>query len=233
MTGRLRRMGASTALTAIALVAATVAAPPVHGGTTGTSAPGANGDFAGTVELPTGRAMYVVCRGKGRPTVWLEGGLHSTADVWLLPADPAQTQETVLPALARETRVCAYDRPGTAIATDMTSRSDPVRMPRTTAEMVTDLRALQRVAKVPGPYVFVAHSMGGLVARQYTSLHADDIVGLVLVEALPETMESRQSVSDWNAYDQFLLAVPNGLGPIPTTRPSTSVAASPRCGRWG
>jgi pimeloyl-ACP methyl ester carboxylesterase len=142
----------------------------------------------------------------------LEGGLHSTADVWILPNDPAQTQETVLPALAKTTRVCAYDRPGTAIAPGMTSRSDPVRMPRDTGEMVKDLRALQRAAKIPGPYVFVGHSMGGLIARQYTSLHPDAVAGLVLVEAIPESMETDLSISDWNAYDQLLLAPPTGLG---------------------
>jgi pimeloyl-ACP methyl ester carboxylesterase len=193
-------------VTSVALVAA------AHGEARAARVPGATGDFAGTVELPNGRAVYVVCRGKGTPTVMLEGGLHSTADVWILPSDPAQTQETVLPALAKRTRVCAYDRPGTAIAPDMTSRSDPVRMPRATGEMVRDLRALQRAAKIPGPYVFVGHSMGGLIARQYTSLHPDAVAGLVLVEAIPETVESDLSVSDWNAYDQLLLATPAGLG---------------------
>ena len=139
MTGRLRRI---VAVVGIGLVTSAAAGHAAVGG--------ASGDFTGTVRLPNGRSMYLVCRGTGSPTVMLEGGLHSTADVWILPSDPGWTQETVLPALAKTTRVCAYDRPGTAIAPGMTSRSDPVRMPRNTGEIVKDLRALQR-GQDPGP----------------------------------------------------------------------------------
>jgi hypothetical protein len=42
--------------------------------------------------------------------------------------------EAVLPAVARFTRVCAYDRPGTTLRTDQFGRSDPVPQPRTTAD---------------------------------------------------------------------------------------------------
>jgi pimeloyl-ACP methyl ester carboxylesterase len=202
-------------LIAITLAATTVAAPSAPAGEVPTRAVDTTGDFAGTVQLPNGRSVHVTCRGRGKPTVMLEGGLHSTADVWILPNDPAQTQPTVLPALAETTRVCAYDRPGTAISSDMLSRSDPVRMPRSTGAMVDDLRALQRAARITGPYVFVGHSMGGLIARQYTSLHPDDVVGLVLVEAIPESMPTDLSVSDWNTYDKLLLSVPSGQEDYP------------------
>ena len=199
------------------LVAATVLVAPATAADAPAAGAAGSDDFAGTVSLPNGRSIYLECRGHGKPTVMLEGGLHGTADVWIQPNVPGQTQPTVLPALAETTRVCAYDRPGTAIAPGQRSRSDPVRMPRTTGAIVKDLRALQRAAKIPGPYVFVGHSMGGLVARQYTSLYPDSVAGLVLVEAIPESMETDLSITNWNAYDQLLLAVPAAIGNYPDT----------------
>ena len=88
--------------------------------------------FATKVALPNGHRLFLECRGKGRPTVVLEAGLRNRADVWSTLAAPGQ-MVTVFGALARTTRVCAYDRPGTASA-DLSarSRSDPVRMPRST-----------------------------------------------------------------------------------------------------
>ena len=172
-------------------------------------------DFTGLVTLPNGRRIYLECHGRGSPTVMLEGGLHATADVWSLPEDPSQAQPTVLPTLAATTRVCAYDRPGTAIGPENLSRSDPVRMPRTTGAMVTDLRALPRAATLRAPYVFVAHSMGGMIARQYTSRYPESVAGMVLVEALPESMETDLSITDWNTYDQLLLAPVPAIGDYP------------------
>ena len=41
-------------------------------------------------------------------------------------------------------------------------------MPRTAGQVVDDLHALLTAAAVPGPYLLVAHSLGGLFARLYT-----------------------------------------------------------------
>ncbi len=213
--GARHRFRRFVALVAVGVGAVAAGASPAPAASRVAGDASGGGDVAHTVELPSGRRLYLVCRGHGSPTVMLEGGLHSTADVWITPNEPAQTQPTVLPALSETTRVCAYDRPGTAIGPGLTSRSDPVRMPRTTGAMVRDLRALQRAAGLRGPYVFVAHSMGGLIARQYTSLHPDEVAGLVLVEALPESMETDLSVSDWNTYDQLLIAPVEGIGDYP------------------
>ena len=199
----------------VSVVAAAAFMAPSASARGPSGAEAAERDFTGLVTLPNGRRIYLECHGRGSPTVMLEGGLHATADVWSVPEDPSQPEPPVLPTLAATTRVCAYDRPGTAIGPENLSRSDPVRMPRTTGAMVTDLRALQRAAKLRGPYVFVAHSMGGMIARQYTTRHPESVAGMVLVEALPETMETDLSISDWNAYDQLLLAPVPVLGDYP------------------
>jgi hypothetical protein len=103
----------------------------------------ARGDFAGRIKIRGERRLYLECRGRGRPTVVLESGLGNAADVWggalAAATDPASDpRRAVFPAVARFTRVCAYDRPGTARLDPQTnqfkpSRSDPVAMPRTAA----------------------------------------------------------------------------------------------------
>jgi len=160
------------------------------------------------VVLPDGRRLFLECRGKGTPTVVLEAGFRNRADVWSTLAAPGQTV-TVFGALARDTRVCAYDRPGT-VSADLSarSRSDPVRMPRATGALVADLRSLLRAARLRPPYVLVGHSTGGLVVRQYTSTRPRRVAGLVLVDAIPETMATSLPTSSWNAYNANYLTAP-------------------------
>src|SRR6266542_4283095 len=69
------------------------------------------GDFAGLVEIGDGRKMYLECRGSGSPTVILESGYRNDAAIWSAPLEPRMT--TVFPQVAKFTRVCAYDSPGT------------------------------------------------------------------------------------------------------------------------
>src|SRR5882724_10731521 len=142
------------------------------------------GDFAGLVEIGDGRKMYLECRGSGSPTVILESGYRNDAAIWSAPLEPRMT--TVFPRVAKFTRVCAYDRPGTFLDANHLSRSTAVPMPRTARDLVSDLHALLRAAHVPGPYVFAAHSFGGIFARLYASTYPDEVVGMVLVDALSE-----------------------------------------------
>ena len=76
------------------------------------AASGALDDFAGLVELPSGRKVYLECRGEGSPTVILESGGGLAASQWSVLA-PGSTLTAVFPAVSQFTRVCAYDRPGT------------------------------------------------------------------------------------------------------------------------
>ncbi len=113
------------------------------------AAAGALDGFAGLVALPSGREVYLECRGDGSPTVILESGGGLAASQWSVLA-PGSTSTPVLAAVSRFTRVCAYDRPGTVQVPDGTaSRSDPVPLPRTFADMVIELRELLEAADVP------------------------------------------------------------------------------------
>jgi pimeloyl-ACP methyl ester carboxylesterase len=51
------------------------------------------------------------------------------------------------------------------------------------AGMAADLHALLAAAGEPGPYVVVAHSLGGLLARTYARTYPGDVAGLILLDA--------------------------------------------------
>jgi pimeloyl-ACP methyl ester carboxylesterase len=102
----------------------------------------------------------------------------------------------VFPEVAKFTRVCAYDRPGTPVG-EKPSRSDPVPQPTTAGAAVADLHALLTAAGEAGPYVLVAHSYGGLIGRLYASTYPDDVSGLVLVDALSEALRDAETPEQW------------------------------------
>jgi pimeloyl-ACP methyl ester carboxylesterase len=116
-------------------------------------------DFAGLVDIGGGRKMYLACRGSGFPSVVLVAGLKGSAEDWNIAEKRAQA---VFAEVAKFTRVCAYDRPGTPVG-EKPSRSDPVQQPTTAQDAASDLHALLSAAKEPAPYVMVGHSYGGLV----------------------------------------------------------------------
>ena len=177
--------------------------------------PEATGDFAGLVDIGDGRRLYLECQGAGSPTVVLEAGFRTRADLWsddLIQPEAPRTM--VFPGVAAFTRVCAYDRPGTTTVIEgelLTSRSDPAPMPRTAVESVHDLHALLEAADVPGPYVLVGHSYGGMLMRLYASTYPDEIVGMVLVDAFSEGLEAQMTAEQWTAYAAIFQPVPEAL----------------------
>ena len=149
----------------------------------------------------------------------LEAGFRTRADLWsddLIQPEAPRTM--VFPGVAAFTRVCAYDRPGTTTVIEDTllpSRSDPVAMPRTAAESVHDLHALLEAADVPGPYVLVGHSYGGMLMRLYASTFPDEVVGMVLVDAFSEGLEAQMTAEQWTAYAEIFQPVPEALAGYP------------------
>ncbi len=117
-----------------------------------------------------GYRLRLGCAGQGTPTVVLEAGLGEGLDEWA----------ALLPHVAAFTRVCAYDRAGVG-------KSDAGPRPRTSRQMVTELRTLLAGAQVAGPYVLVGHSLGGLNVALYAAEHPDEVAGLVLLDpAFPD-----------------------------------------------
>jgi pimeloyl-ACP methyl ester carboxylesterase len=183
------------------------AAPPV--------AVAGQGDVAGLVDIGGGRRLYLECRGTGSPTVVLEAGYRSPATVWSDDLQQPEAPRTmVLAGVAAFTRVCLYERPGAAALLDDAlhpSRSDPAPQPRTAESVAAELHALLRAAQVPGPYVLVGHSLGGMFVRLYASTYPDEVVGLVEVDAWNERLQDLLTPSDWAAYVRLNSAVPPKL----------------------
>jgi pimeloyl-ACP methyl ester carboxylesterase len=150
----------------------------------------AAGDFAGPVDIGDGRRMYLECRGTGSPTVLIVPGGRAAADEWT-------TTSPVFADVAGFTRVCAYDRPGTILADETFSRSDPMPMPTTAAASVADLHALVEAAKIETPFVIVGHSYGGLVVRLYAMTYPQEVDGMVLVDALSEFLRAAETEDEW------------------------------------
>jgi pimeloyl-ACP methyl ester carboxylesterase len=121
-----------------------------------------------------GYRLHLACQGGGGPTVVMEAAIGETGLLWSL----------VQPAIAKTTRACVYDRAGLGW-------SDPSPRPRTAAVMVEELHALLGNAQVPGPYVLVGHSFGGLLVRLYAVRHPQEVAGLVLVDAAHEDQYRR------------------------------------------
>jgi CubicO group peptidase (beta-lactamase class C family)/pimeloyl-ACP methyl ester carboxylesterase len=161
----------------------------------------ASDNFAGLIDIGAGRKIYLKCSGSGSPTVIFESGYRNDANIWSAELEPGMSP--VFSQVARFTRVCAYDRPGTFLDPDHLGRSTPVPMPRTARDLVSDLHSLLETAHVPGPYVFAAHSFGGIFARLYASTYPREVAGMVLVDALSEKLKTGLTPEQWKLYVNF------------------------------
>ena len=119
------------------------------------------------VDIGGGRRIQLDCRGAGSPVVVFESGLDRYGSLsWAAVHD----------SIALTTRACAYSRAGIMW-------SDAARRPFSSAHVAEDLRAALAAGGEKGPYVLVAHSLGGPYALTYTGRYGSDVAGLVFVDA--------------------------------------------------
>jgi len=143
--------------------------------------------------------LHLECTGSRGPTVILEpGGGGSAASMGL-----------ITPAVARDSRVCVYDRAGRGW-------SDPATSPPDGAQIATDLHRLLASAHVPGPYVLAGHSFGGLYVRTYAAKYPEEVAGLVLIDstAAKSTPASPQKAGSYSILKHLssLVATTSRLG---------------------
>ena len=82
-----------------------------------------------------GHRLHLSCTGSDSPTVILEPGMGEAS--WAMG--------WIAPAVARDSRVCVYDRAGRGW-------SDPAHGPQDAVQTVTDLHTLLDRAHIPGPH---------------------------------------------------------------------------------
>ena len=111
-----------------------------------------------------GRQIHAVVQGSGPDLVLLHGANGSTREF----------ETSILPALARDFRVIAFDRPGLGWSDDLgTAGEDPAEQAR-----VLRLAATQLGATRP---LVLGHSYGGAVAMAWGLQAQDDTAGLIIV----------------------------------------------------
>lgn len=93
--------------------------------------------------------------------------------------DVASSYTALSPLVCRFARILVYDRSGLG-------RSEPSPQRPSAISAAGELHSLLHAMKLLAPLVLVAHSYGAIVAREYLHLHADEVVGMVLVDGSTE-----------------------------------------------
>ena len=133
------------------------------------SSPPPTADGGGELIDIGGRRLQLVTRGQGSPTVVIEAGMGEAGV-------DSGSWSAVIEEISKANRVCIYNRAGLG-------KSDPApKLPRTSQEVANDLNALLTKAGVPGPYLLVGHSYGGLHIRMFASQYPEKVLGMVLVD---------------------------------------------------
>src|SRR5918995_351623 len=134
-----------------------------------------------------GHRLHLSCTGSGTPTLVLEPGA----------GEMSSNLGWITPAVARDTRVCVYDRAGRGW-------SEPADSAQDGAQIATDLHTLLQRGHVPGPYVLAGHSFGGLYVLTFAARYPDEVAGMVLVDSTDPASAAKPvagSPDDGNSYD--------------------------------
>ena len=168
-------------LAALAVAGSSGATPPSTPATTETIGTGAGGSArvssppeespVGIVDEEVsidGARTHIRCIGSGDVTVVIIPGHGDPGSSWRVPAG----------LLSADARVCYYLHLGTG-------QSDPPPAVQTFTGRADRLHAVLESVGEAGPYVVVGHSLGGGEAVAFASMFADEVVGVVLVDATP------------------------------------------------
>lgn len=120
-----------------------------------------------------GRRLLLLRSGSGAPPVVFLAGAGAVGLDYL----------NVHNLVAELTTSVIYDRAGNGW-------SDGVALPRSSRQVTDELDELLRVTDVPGPYVLVGHSLGGLYARHFAARFPDRVAGLVLLDPAHEDYDA-------------------------------------------
>ena len=123
----------------------------------GSADPSTSGDSRSGTFTVDGRDFLLDCVGEGDTTMVLEVGEGQPYDA-LAPIGDAYDSQM---------RVCSYRRASTG------------------GDIASDLNGLLKVAEVPGPYLFVGHSAGGLLVQAHAAAYPEETAGVVAMNPVP------------------------------------------------
>ncbi|KUP08960.1 alpha/beta hydrolase [Bacillus coahuilensis p1.1.43] len=110
----------------------------------------------------------------GKPTVVMDAGYGDFSKAW----------DSVIEDISMFSNVLVYDRAGLG-------KSEQSSSPRTSGEMVKELKELLNEAKISPPYILVGHSFGGVNLRMFATEFQNEVCGLVLIDSTPEDYRER------------------------------------------
>ena len=126
-------------------------------------------NFKRSVETFQGKNLEVGHRKGNSPSVVLIAGFDTDMEAW----------EKVYNGLDKNITVFTYNRPGIG-------RSENVSGMRDAQTIAKEIKAVLDANGVKPPYIFVAHSMGGIYARMFYHQYPTLLKGIVLVDATHE-----------------------------------------------
>ncbi|PGT80944.1 MULTISPECIES: alpha/beta fold hydrolase [Bacillaceae] len=111
----------------------------------------------------------------GKPTIIMDAGYGDFSKAW----------DSVIGDISKLSSVLIYDRAGLG-------KSERSLNPRTSRDMVKELKQLLVKAKIEPPYILVGHSFGGVNnMRIFATEYQNDVCGLVLIDSTPEDYRKR------------------------------------------
>jgi pimeloyl-ACP methyl ester carboxylesterase len=119
--------------------------------------------------------MHYVCYGQGSPVVFFESGFGG---------DSFDTWNEIAKQTAKTNKSCFYDRLGMGWSGELDGQL-------TTAQIVDKLSQVVDEVAQGQSVVFVAHSFGGLIVRQYAKKHKSRIAGLVFADSAHDDQHGR------------------------------------------
>jgi pimeloyl-ACP methyl ester carboxylesterase len=116
----------------------------------------------------------LVGESNGKPTVIMDAGYGDFSKTW----------DTLIGDISKISGVLIYDRAGLG-------KSETSSNPRTSREMVKELKELLVEVNIKPPYILVGHSFGGVNMRMFATEYQNEVCGLVLVDSTPEDYRER------------------------------------------
>jgi pimeloyl-ACP methyl ester carboxylesterase len=141
------------------------------------------------IDTIDGRKIEYVTARHNTQTVVFENGLGGTLDWWA----------KVYPEISKDRTAFVYNRPGYG-------KSDPATTPRDGDHIVEGLRVLLEAKRLPGPYVLVGHSLGGLYMQLYARKYPAEVSALILVDSThPAQMKGAGAPANWSSWVRFVV----------------------------